>query len=120
MSKIISASRRTDIPAYYSDWFRRRLELGKTIYKNPISGKPVVLSLLPEDVSGFVFWSRNPKPLFKHLPFIDERYGRRHYLHFTINGMPDSLEPRNPKIDKAIDCVSYLFDRYGPDYVQWR
>jgi hypothetical protein len=117
---IISVSRRTDIPAYYADWFRKRLEIGYTHYPNPFTFAPVCVSLKPEDVRAFVFWTRNPKPLFRHLDYIDEHYGKRHYMLFTINGMPEKLEERNPKIDFAIDCVKYLCERYNNEYVIWR
>lgn len=118
--RIISASRRTDIPAYYADWFRQRLERGFVAYPNPHSGKPVFMSLLPAHVTCFVFWTRNPKPLFKHLDYIDERYQRRHYMHFTINGLPESLEARNPQVDFAVSSAEFLARCYGSDYVQWR
>ena len=117
---IVSVSRRTDIPAYYADWFRERLEKGFLFYPNPFSQKPVFLSLKPADVRAFVFWTRNPKPLFKHLDFIDDKYNKRHYLHFTINGLPKVLEERNPSLDFAISSAEFLAKRYGPDYVQWR
>ncbi|MEI7769354.1 MAG: DUF1848 domain-containing protein [Chloroflexales bacterium] len=118
--RIISVSRRTDIPAYYADWLRQRMERGFTAYPNPHSGKPVFIDLRPESVRCFVFWTRNPHPLFKHLDYIDARYQRRHYMHITINGLPETLEARNPKIDVALRSVAHLADRYGPDYVQWR
>jgi hypothetical protein len=119
--KIISVSRRTDIPAYYADWFRKRLEVGYVAYPNPISNKPVILSLKPESVRAFVFWTRNPNPLFKHLDYIDAHYGPRHYMHFTINGLPQELEMRNPKIDTAIESAKRLRDRYkSSEYIQWR
>lgn len=119
---IISASRRTDIPAYYADWFRKRLEIGFTVYPNPhpLSRKPIYQKLSPEFVKAFVFWTRNPKPLIKHLDYIDKHYGNHHYMHFTINGLPEELESRNPKVDFAIESAKYLADRYGPGYVQWR
>lgn len=117
---IISASRRTDIPAYFADWFRKRLEKGYTVYPNPYSGKPIFQKLSPEFVKAFVFWTRNPKPLMKHLDYIDKHYDNHHYMHFTINGLPDVLESRNPNIDFAIESAKILADRYGPGYVQWR
>jgi hypothetical protein len=117
---IVSVSRRTDIPAYYADWFRKRLEMRYSVYQNPISNSPVFIDLSPESVKAFVFWTRNPKPLFKHLDYIDEKYDKKHYMHFTINGLPEVLEQRNPKIDFAIDCVKFLTERYGDWYVQWR
>lgn len=117
---IITVSRRTDIPAYYADWFRARLEVGYGYYPNPYSQKPVYVDLSPQNVKAFVFWTRNPKPLFKHLDYIDQKYEKQHYMHFTINGLPEVLETRNPKIDYAISSVEYLAKRYGPEYVQWR
>ncbi|MCB9211236.1 MAG: DUF1848 domain-containing protein [Ignavibacteriales bacterium] len=120
VQQIISVSRRTDIPAYYADWFRERLERGYSFYPNPYSQKPVFINLLPEAVKAFVFWTRNPKPLFKHLDFIDEKYNNQHYMHFTINGLPIHLEQRNPNIDFAISSAEFLAKRYGDNYVQWR
>lgn len=117
---IISVSRRTDIPAYYSDWFIKRVKLAYVYYPNPFSQKPIYVSLKPEDVKAIVFWTRNPKPLFKHLDFIDERYYRHHYMHFTINGMPKILENRNPSITSSISAAELLAKRYGKDYIQWR
>ncbi|MBZ0180299.1 MAG: DUF1848 domain-containing protein [Melioribacteraceae bacterium] len=117
---IITVSRRTDIPAYYSDWFRQRLEIGYAFYPNPISQKPVFVDLSPAAVKAFVFWTRNPKPLFKHLDYIDERYSKHHYMHFTINGLPPELEKRNPSVDYAVSSAEFLAKRYGSDYLQWR
>lgn len=117
---VVSVSRRTDIPAYYPDWFRKRLEIGYAVYPNPYSNKPVFLDLSPEQVKAFVFWTRNPRPLFKHLDYIDDVYEKRHYMHFTINGLPKSIESRNPKIESAVECAKFLAERYGIHYVQWR
>lgn len=120
---IISCSKRTDVPAYYSHWLMDRIQKGFTHYPNPMnpSGKPVYQDLMPNAVKAIVFWSRNPRPLFKYLDIIDRVYEKKHYMHFTLNGLPDDLEIRNPKIDVAIDSIKYLADRYKKnDYVQWR
>lgn len=119
---VVSVSRRTDIPAYFADWFRKRIEIGTTFYPNPMNPNQIVAQeLRPEVVKAFVFWTRNPKPLFKHLDYIDSKFDKKHYMHFTINGLPEELELRNPKIDFAIDSVKYLADRYqSNEYVQWR
>lgn len=117
---IVTVSRRTDIPAYFAEWFKSRLELGYCFYPNPYSQKPVYLDLSPSNVKAFVFWTRNPKPLIKHLDYIDDKYQKRHYMHFTINGLPELLEKRNPKIDFAIKSAEFLAKRYGCHYVQWR
>ncbi len=89
-----------------------------TAYPNPVSGKPVFVSLTPDHVKAIVFWTRNPIPLFKHLDFIDKRY--RHYMHLTINGLPKILEHNNPSVDKIIDAAKFLSKRYGKHYIQWR
>jgi len=116
--KILSISRRTDIPAYYTDWLVRRMKLAHTAYPNPVSGKPVFISLKPDHVKAIVFWTRNPIPLFAHLDFIDERY--KHYMHLTINGLPKILEHNNPSVDKIIEAARFLSKRYGKNYIQWR
>ena len=71
---IISASRRTDIPAFYSEWFMNRIRAGSCIVPNPMypkqETKPV--SLRSEDVEIIVFWTRDPKPLMKYLPELDK------------------------------------------------
>ena len=116
--QIISISRRTDIPAYYSEWLINRMKKGYTVYPNPVSGKPVFISLHPNYVKILVFWTRNPLPMIKHLDYIDQRY--RHYMHVTINGLPKILECNNPSVDSIINAVKLLSKRYGKHYVQWR
>lgn len=118
--QIITVSRRTDIPAFYADWFRKKLEAGFVLYPNPFSQKPVYVDLKPDNVKVFVFWTRNPKSLFKHLDYIDDKYGKNHYMHFTINGYPKILERKSPPIDYAISLAENLAKRYGDEYVQWR
>jgi hypothetical protein len=117
--RIISVSRRTDIPAYYADWFMQQVERGYVTYPNPMSFKPVRLSLRPEDVLFIVFWTRNPHPLEKHLNRLDELYQRAYYFHFTINGMPKTLETNNPPVEFAIATFLRLAERY-PGQVFWR
>ena len=64
---IISASRRTDIPSYYSDWFFRRLEAGFVCTRNPMNPKQVSrISLSPDVVDGIVFWTKNPTPMYSY------------------------------------------------------
>jgi hypothetical protein len=117
--RIISASRRTDIPAYYADWFMRQVERGYVTYPNPMSFKPVRLSLRPQDVLFIVFWTRNPHPLEKHLDRLDELYQRAYYFHFTINGLPKTLESNNPPLEFAISTFLRFSERY-PQQVFWR
>ncbi|MCG3121575.1 MAG: hypothetical protein ALAOOOJD_04730 [bacterium] len=117
--RIISVSRRTDIPAYYADWFLQQVEQGYVTYPNPISFKPVRLSLRPAEVLFMVFWTRNPHPLEKHLDRLDELYQRAYYFHFTINGLPKKIESHNPPVDFAIETFFRLAARY-PRQVFWR
>lgn len=119
---VISASRRTDIPAYYSDWFKACIEKEITFYPNPYNPKSIVSTdLSPNAVKVFMFWTRNAIPIFKHLDYIDMKYNKKHYMHYTINGLPEKIEIRNPKIDIAINTVKKLANRYKKiNYVQWR
>ncbi|MDH7603950.1 MAG: DUF1848 domain-containing protein [Melioribacter sp.] len=117
---IISVSRRTDILAFYSDWLIERIKLGYLYYPNPFSQKPVYIDLSTDAVKSIVFWTRNPKPIFKHLDFIDEKYNKHHYMHLTINGYPKILEKRSPDVDYAISSAEFLAKRYGDNYIQWR
>lgn len=117
--RIISVSRRTDIPAYYADWFLQQVEQGYVTYPNPLSFKPVRLSLRPAEVLFIVFWTRNPRPLEKHLDRLDELYQRAYYFHFTINGLPKKIESHNPPVDFAIETFLRLAARY-PRQVFWR
>jgi hypothetical protein len=118
-ARIVSVSRRSDIPAYYADWFMQQVERGRVVYPNPLSFKPVTLSLRPEHVRFLVFWTRNPHPLERHLPRLDEIYQRAFYFHFTINGLPKTLETNNPPLDFAVAAFQRLASRY-PDQVFWR
>mgnify|MGYP000971956790 CR=1 FL=1 len=71
---IISASRRTDIPAFYSDWFMNRIRAGYCTVANPFNRNQISrVALGPQDVDVIVFWTRNPRPLFRHLDELDQR-----------------------------------------------
>ena len=78
-ARIISVSRRTDIPAFYGDWFMNRLKEGLVGYVNPFGGSKHFVSLLPADVVCLVFWSKNFKPFMDHLK---ELQGRGDYFYF--------------------------------------
>ena len=95
-ARVISASRRTDIPAYYADWFMRQVERGAAAYPNPMSFKPVLLSLRPEHVLFLVFWTRNPHPLERHLERLENIYGRAVYFQVPMHGLPLGLDPHEP------------------------
>lgn len=117
--KIISASRRTDIPAFYSKWFLNRIQAGFCHWLNPVSSKVYRVSLLPEDCLAIAFWTRNPKPLLPHLDFLEQQ-GYCFYFHFTIIGYPKAIESHNPPLEGSIQTFQELSRRLSADRVQWR
>lgn len=115
---IISASRRTDIPAFYSEWFVRRIRAGCVLVRNPVNGKQISqVSLSPEVVDGMVFWSKNPRPIIKYLPEFREY---NYYFLITITAYDESIEPGVPPKPQAIDTFKRLSDLIGPEKVIWR
>ncbi len=117
---IISASRRTDIPAFYSDWLRKQLERGYVVVSNPFNRKSKLVDLRPERVAGFVFWTRFPANLVKHLDYIDAHYGPHHYINLTITNYPKVLEPASPNLLRLVTSIDVLAQRYGENYIKWR
>ena len=117
---IISASRRTDIPAFYADWFINRIGEGYCTVPNPVNPKMTSwVSLNPDDVDVIVFWTRNAKPLIKKLPELDKR-GFRYYFQYTILANPRILDPKSPPIQPSIETFKSLSDHLGPERVIWR
>jgi len=118
MSRIISASRRTDIPAFYSEWFLNRLRAGHCSYWHPFGKQWLHVSLLADEVSGIVFWTKNLGPLLPHLPWVRERYA--FYVHFTINDHPRELEPGIIPSEQAIEQARQVSEAFGVDALVWR
>ena len=118
MKRIISVSRRTDIPAFYSDWFMRRLQEGFAGIVNPFGGKRYVVSLCPQDVICFVFWSKNFDPFIENLKDI-EKLGYKFYFNYTITALPDIFENDVEK-EKAIEALKQLSEIYSPAHINWR
>jgi hypothetical protein len=117
---IISASRRTDIPAFYSKWFTNRVRAGFCTVPNPFNPDQISnVSLEPENVDLFVFWTRNPKPLIQHIKELDER-GYHYYFLYTLMDNPDILDPKAPPPEISIDIFRKLSDHIGPEKVIWR
>jgi len=117
---IISASRRTDIPAFYSEWFMKRIREGYFYRVNPFNSNQVSgFSLKPEDVDAICFWTKNPAPLMKHLDELDE-LGLRYYFQFTLNPYDKVFEPSTPSVDERIATFIELSSRIGSDRVVWR
>lgn len=119
-SQIISVSRRTDIPAFYSEWFMNRIRAGYCTVPNPFNAKQVsYVSLKPQDVRAIVFWTRDPRPLIKYLPELD-RGGYKYYFQQTIIGYPRSIDPKSPPVQGAVKTFQELSKLIGREKVIWR
>ena len=115
---IISASRATDVPALYADWFMERLRKGYVRWTNPFNGRSQYVSFAKARV--IVFWSKNPRKLMKFLPKID-RVGMNYYVHFTLNDYePEMIEPGIPPLGERIKTFIDLAGFIGKDRVIWR
>ena len=114
---IVSASRSTDIPAFYSDWFFRRLELGYSAWTNPFNG---VKSYVSYDKTRFiVFWSKNPRPLLQYLPILKSR-NIKCYIQFTLNDYQKEGLEKVPSLESRIETFKMLVDQLGKGAVIWR
>ena len=118
MGRIISVSRRTDVPAYYGDWFMRRIQEGFAGVVAPYGGKRYLVSLASQDVDCLVFWSKNFTPFIPHLDTLD-RLGYRFYFNYTLTALPAAFETN---VDKAaaLETLKYLSERYSPRHINWR
>lgn len=117
---IISASRRTDLPAFYAEWFMNRIRAGYCAVPNPFNrGQVSTVSLKPEDVDVIVFWTRNPRPLFPHFSELDQR-GYRYYVQYTLMNNPCLMDRKSPPAETAIRTFQQLSDRIGSKKVIWR
>ena len=118
MSRIISVSRRTDVPAFYGPWFMRRIQEGFAGVVTPYGGKRYLVSLAPQDVDCFVFWSKDFTPFVPHLDTLD-RLGYRFYFNYTLTALPAVFETN---VDKAaaLKTLQYLSERYSPRHINWR
>jgi transcriptional regulator len=117
---IISASRRTDIPAFYAKWFINRVHEGYCTVPNPFNHKQVArITLKPRDVDVIVFWTRNPAPL---LPYLDEldTLGFRYYFQYTLLKNPRELEEKSPSFDQSVNTFRQLSEKIGSSRVIWR
>jgi len=117
---IVSASRRTDIPAFYAEWFMNRVRAGFVLVRNPFNARQVRrVELTPAAVSAIVFWTRNAGPLLPHLPELESR-GLPCVFQYTITGYPRELEPAAPPTHAALAALAALSARIGPQRVLWR
>ena len=116
---IISASYRTDIPAFYSKWFLERYNEGGCITKNPYNNKSSFVSLRKNDVDAFVFWTRNAAP-FQDILAKLHTDGIPFLVQYTLTGYPQTLERAVPQADHSVETMKRIAKLYGSSTVVWR
>lgn len=116
---IISASRRTDIPTYYSEWFFNRLKEEYVLVRNPMNIHQVgKINLSPDVVDGIVFWTKNPVPMLSRLSELDQY---NYYFQFTLTSYDKEAEPNIPsKNNIIIPAFQKLSKTIGREKVIWR
>lgn len=116
--EIISASRSTDIPAFYADWFFERLKKGYSAWTNPFNGVRSYVSY--KNTRFIVFWSKYPRPLLSHLDYLKDK-GIGCYIQYTLNDyVAEGLEKGVPNLEERIDTFKRLVDNLGRGHVIWR
>ena len=116
---IISASYRTDIPAFYGDWFLRRVAEGRCRTVNPYNGKPSDIPLTRDRVDGIVFWTRNAAPFLAGLEQLAAA-GYPFVVHTTLTGYPRALERSVASVEASLETMRRIARRYGPRALVWR
>ena len=115
---IISASRSTDIPAFFARWFINRLAKGYCVWYNPFNQQPMYISF--KNTKAVVFWTKNPEPLIKYLPELDAR-GIHYYFQYTLNDYEaEGFEPNVASLNQRIETFKKLSDLIGKEKVIWR
>ena len=116
---ILSVSRRTDIPSYYSDWFLNRLKEGYLYVRNPFNPHQISkVTISPEVVDCIVFWTKNPKPMLEKL---NELRDYHYYFQFTLTGYGTDIEKNIPhKKEEMIPIFQELSRKIGKEKVIWR
>lgn len=115
---IVSASRATDIPAFYMDWFMYRLKQNYALWINPFNRKKTYVSFAKTRL--IVFWSKNPEPLLSYLLELQAQ-GLHTYLHFTLNDYEnEGFEPGLPPLEKRIALFQDISKRLDKGKVIWR
>lgn len=115
---IISASRSTDIPAFYAKWFFNRLAKGYCVWYNPFNQQPMYISF--KRCRAIVFWTKNPKPILPYLSELD-KLGIHYYFQVTLNDyVREGFEPNVPTVDSRIETFKKLSNMIGKERVIWR
>ncbi len=115
---VISASRSTDIPAFYAKWFFNRLERGYCVWYNPFNQQPMYVSF--KNCKVVVFWTKNPAPIIPYLSELDKR-GIHYYFQITLNDYEkEGFEPNVPAIEERIETFKQLSSLIGKEKVIWR
>jgi len=115
---IVSASRRTDIPAYYSEWFLNRVKEGFVFTRNPMNFNQIKkITLSPDAVDCIVFWTKNPKAM---IPFLDRLNEYNYYFQFTLTSYDRDIETNLPDKTEIIDTFKELSDKIGSHRIVWR
>ncbi|KAF1080184.1 MAG: hypothetical protein GQF41_3352 [Candidatus Rifleibacterium amylolyticum] len=115
---IVSVSRRTDIPAFYHEWFYNRLTTGFVLTRNPMNPAQIRrVELNPEEVDCFVFWSKNPQPFMQNFSRLN---AYKYYFQFTLTPYDRDLEPGLPDKRELIGTFRALSTEIGAEKVVWR
>lgn len=117
--RIISASRRTDVPAFFGEWLVDSLKRGRTEVVHPYTRARQEVRLSPKHAYAIVLWSKNFAPFMRHLDQMD-RLGYNLYFLYTINAMGRNYEPGVPDVPQAVEVFRRLSCKYSPRHVQWR
>ena len=114
---IVSASRSTDIPAFYAEWFFHRLQVGYSSWINPFNGIKSYVSY--EKTRFIVFWSKNPRPLLPYLQLLKDR-NIKCYIQYTLNDYEQEKLEKVPSLASRIETLKLLVEQLGKGTVVWR
>lgn len=114
---ILSVSRRTDIPAFYAEWFMERLRQKYVLVRNPFNIHSISrIPLTPENVDAIVFWTKNSKPIHRYLDEIDE-LGYKYYFQYTITPYKNDLEEKVQDKKEIVETFKNLSEKIGSEKV---
>lgn len=115
---IVSASRSTDIPAFYAKWFFNRLAKGYCVWYNPFNQQPMYISF--KRCRAIVFWTKNPEPILPYLSELD-KLGIHYYFQVTLNDyVKEGFEPNVPSVSSRVETFKKLSTIIGKERIIWR